>query len=152
MDTQPPGSMGGTYAGNAIACAAAVATQRVIREEKLVENADAMGALLRRRLRAIDTRWGADGEAVVRDVRGMGCMVGLELHERFAPGSSKALAQACGARGLLLLNCSVYETVRFIPPSRYRRPRLRRRPISSPARSTRSCRRQRRREIDRRCR
>ena len=72
--------------------------------------------LLRRRLRAIDTRWGADGEAVVRDVRGMGCMVGLELHERFAPGSSKALAQACGARGLLLLNCSVYETVRFIPP------------------------------------
>lgn len=116
MDTQPPGSMGGTYAGNAIACAAAVATQRVIREEKLVENADAMGTLLRARLHAIDTRWGPDGDAVVRDVRGMGCMVGLELHERFAPSSAKTLAQACGARGLLLLNCSVYETVRFIPP------------------------------------
>ena len=43
-------------------------------------------------------------------------MVGLELDARFPPGTAKAIAQAAAAKGLLLLNCSVYETVRFIPP------------------------------------
>jgi 4-aminobutyrate aminotransferase len=46
-DMQPPGSMGGTYAGNAVACAAALATQEVIQEENLLENTRARGAQVR---------------------------------------------------------------------------------------------------------
>jgi len=113
MDTQQPGSMGGTYAGNAVACAAAVATQRVIREEGLVANSAEQGGRLMSSLRSLQRAVGTD---VVRDVRGLGCMVGVELAGRMAAGSAKALSQACLARGLLLLPCSVYETVRFIPP------------------------------------
>jgi len=112
-DAQPPGSMGGTYAGNAVSCAAAVATQRVIREEGLVENAAAQGARLRAALGEVAAR---RGEGVVRDVRGHGCMLGLELAASQPAGTAKRVAQACAARGLLLLNCSVYETLRFIPP------------------------------------
>lgn len=114
MDCQPPGSMGGTYAGNAVACAAAAETQRVIRDERLVDNSCAMGARLVDGLRTLAEAVG--GESVVRDVRGHGCMVGMELNARFPPGTAKAITQACAARDLLLLNCSVYETVRFIPP------------------------------------
>ncbi|EOD34916.1 hypothetical protein EMIHUDRAFT_252711 [Emiliania huxleyi CCMP1516] len=95
-DAQPPGSMGGTYAGNAVSCAAAVATQR--------------GARLRAALGEVAAR---RGEGVVRDVRGHGCMLGLELAASQPAGTAK---RACAARGLLLLNCSVYETLRFIPP------------------------------------
>ena len=106
--------MGGTYAGNAVACAAAAETQRVIREEGLVANSAAMGARLVHGLHEIAARIG--GEDVVRDIRGHGCMVGLELASRLPPGTARGVAQACAASGLLLLNCSVYETVRFIPP------------------------------------
>mmetsp|Transcript_28158 Transcript_28158/g.94593 ORF Transcript_28158/g.94593 Transcript_28158/m.94593 type:complete len:130 (-) Transcript_28158:179-568(-) len=105
--------MGGTYAGNAVSCAAAVATQRVIREERLVENAAAQGERLRAALGEVAAR---RGEGVVRDVRGHGCMLGLELAASQPAGTAKRVAQACAARGLLLLNCSVYETLRFIPP------------------------------------
>ena len=112
-DTQMPGSMGGTYGGNAVACAAAVATQRVIREESLVANAAAQGSHLQSALRAVATKHGA---GAIRDVRGLGCMVGVELDSHHPPGTARALTQACTARGLLLLSCSVFETIRFIPP------------------------------------
>ncbi len=74
MDRLPPGSHGGTYGGNVVACAAALATLDVIEDEGLVANARARGAQLldglRRRPRA--------GRAV-GDVRGLGLMVALEL-------------------------------------------------------------------------
>jgi len=111
-DAQPPGSMGGTYAGNAVACAAAVETQRVIRDEGLVANSRAMGERLRAALRGVAER---HGDAVM-DVRGLGCMVGLELNGRYPAGTAKAVTQAAWRRGLMLLPCSVFETIRFIPP------------------------------------
>ena len=43
-------------------------------------------------------------------------MIGVELDARFPSGTAKAIAQECCNTGLLLLSCSVYETVRFIPP------------------------------------
>mmetsp|Transcript_25528 Transcript_25528/g.64900 ORF Transcript_25528/g.64900 Transcript_25528/m.64900 type:complete len:80 (-) Transcript_25528:240-479(-) len=43
-------------------------------------------------------------------------MIGVELDARHPPGTAKALTQACTERGLLLLSCSVFETIRFIPP------------------------------------
>jgi len=112
-EMQAPGSMGGTYGGNAVACAAAVETQRVIRDEGLLANSTLQGERLRSSLRSLARTLGA---GTIRDVRGLGCMVGVELAAHHPAGTAKALSQACLSRGLLLLPCSVYETVRFIPP------------------------------------
>lgn len=112
MDKQPPGSMGGTYAGNAVSCAAAIATQRVIQDEKLVANAATQGTRLMGRLGDVAQKRGQ----AVRDVRGLGCMVGLELAAAQPLGTAKKVTQACAEHGILLLPCSIFETVRFIPP------------------------------------
>jgi 4-aminobutyrate aminotransferase len=108
---QDPGTMGGTYAGNAVACAAALATQQVIREEGLVEHALEMGSYLTAQLREVQAR-----HPILRDVRGPGCMVGVEMQKNVPAGSSKAVSQACLERGMLLLPASVFPTLRFIPP------------------------------------
>ena len=110
----PAGAMGGTYAANPVACAAALATLDVFAEEGIVENAAARGEQLLSGLRAI----AAAHPAWVREVRGLGCMVGLELQPPpSAPaGCAARLQRACRERGLLLLTASVFETLRFIPP------------------------------------
>jgi 4-aminobutyrate aminotransferase len=110
-DQQDPGTMGGTYAGNAISCAAALATQRVIREEGLVKHAQEIGQHLKTGLDEMQTRY-----PIMRDVRGLGCMIGVEFQKDVAPGTNKALSQACFRNGMMLLPASVYPTVRFIPP------------------------------------
>ena len=109
------GSHGGTYGGNAVACAAAVATIRVIQEERLTENAAKLGKILIGELAGLKQR-----HAAIGDVRGLGLMIGVELVQ--ADGEPDgALAQhvldGCRERGLLLLNCGTYDNVvRFIPP------------------------------------
>jgi len=115
MERWTPGSHGGTYGGNAVACAAAVATIRVIREEGLLENAQRMGALLMERLRELQAEF-----PVIGDVRGLGLMVGTEFT---APDGSpatdlaKAVVKGCLKRRLLLLTCGSWDnTVRWIPP------------------------------------
>ena len=115
MDKWHPGSHGGTYGGNALACAAGVATIAAIQEDRLVENAASMGALLRSELAGLQSRNPALG-----DVRGLGLMVGVEL-VRGDGGPDAALCKRVLAgsreRGLLLLNCGSYDNVvRFIPP------------------------------------
>src|SRR5262245_18739558 len=110
-----PGSHGGTYGGNALACAAAVATIAAIREDGMVANAARMGGILKHELGALRGR-----HAAVGDVRGLGLMVGVELvGQGDAPDGAlakRALA-GCRERGLLLLNCGPYDNVvRFIPP------------------------------------
>ena len=105
----PPGTLGGTYAGNAIACAAALATLDVIEEENLIENANLRGEELMFGLKRISE----SHPLLVREVRGRGLMVGFELN---APkGSAQRLSAACAERGLLLLTASVFEVIRFIP-------------------------------------
>lgn len=109
------GTHGGTYGGNAVACAAAVATIRVMREEALLENATTMGGALQAGLRQLQARFPAIG-----DVRGKGLMVGVEFaNEAREPEGklAKAVLAECRARGLLLLTCGVYgNVVRWIPP------------------------------------
>lgn len=111
-DQQDPGTMGGTYAGNAVSCAAALATQQVIRDKGLVENSQKMGTRLKNGLLELQ----ASHPDVIRDVRGLGCMIGVELNESIAAGTSKAISQACFENGMILLPASVFPTVRFIPP------------------------------------
>jgi 4-aminobutyrate aminotransferase len=109
------GSQGGTYGGNAVACAAALATLEVIQEEDLVENARVRGAQLRDGLRKV----AADNPAI-GDVRGLGLMVGSEFttSDGQPDTASAARAQRAAAdRGLLLLTCGAWSNVvRMIPP------------------------------------
>ena len=114
MDKWIVGSHGGTYGGNAVSCAAAEATVRVL-QDGLVENAAQMGAVLMDGLRDIQSR-----HPVMGDVRGLGLMVGVELTH--ADGSTatdvaKAVIARCQQNKLLLLSCGTYDNVvRWIPP------------------------------------
>ncbi|MDW8267550.1 MAG: aminotransferase class III-fold pyridoxal phosphate-dependent enzyme [Anaerolineae bacterium] len=115
MRRWPPGSHGGTYGGNAVAAAAAVATIRIIREEGLLENARARGQQLMTGLRHLQEAYPAMG-----DVRGLGLMIGVEFRtpdRRPDKATAKAVAHACLERGLLLLTCGPWDnTIRWIPP------------------------------------
>jgi acetylornithine/LysW-gamma-L-lysine aminotransferase len=97
----PVGSHGSTFGGNPLACAAALATLDALETESLVERAAALGAYLLERLRAIRS-------PLVREVRGLGLMVGVELRSRVAPvldrlQSRGVLALAAGSTVLRLL-------------------------------------------------
>jgi 4-aminobutyrate aminotransferase len=109
------GSHGGTYGGNPVAAAAAVATIDVIRDEGLVANARARGAQLTAGLHELQAEF-----PVIGDVRGPGLMVGVEFGRSGReplPDLAKAVQQECMARDLLLLTCGAHaNTVRFIPP------------------------------------
>lgn len=106
------GSMGGTYGGNVLAIAAAEATLKVMEQEKLVENAMVRGEQLSKGLRRINSELNC-----IKDVRGLGLMVGCELDETVVgSGAAAKISQKCLQNGMLLLTAGVYETLRFIPP------------------------------------
>jgi 4-aminobutyrate aminotransferase len=115
MDAWGPGAHGGTFGGNAVSCAAAVATIRTIRDEGLLDIADRMGKHLIERLRHIKADW-----PVLGDVRGLGLMVATEFTDRAGkPGTSvaKAVCAMCMEEGLFLLTCGPYRNIiRWIPP------------------------------------
>ncbi|MCP2253751.1 4-aminobutyrate aminotransferase [Prauserella aidingensis] len=110
-----PGSQGGTYGGNAVSCAAAVATLDVIRDENLVANAAERGEQLLAGARAV-----ADKTPAIGDVRGLGLLVGSEFTT--ADGkpdntTAQAAQKLAAERGLLMLTCGAYmNVVRMIPP------------------------------------
>lgn len=109
-----PGSHGGTYGGNAVACAAAVATIRAMKEERLVENSLARGTQLLTELLKLQQEFPSIG-----DVRGLGLMVATEFSRDGEPDTdmSKAVVKAAFERGLMLLTCGTYDNViRWIPP------------------------------------
>ncbi|MGI8577015.1 MAG: aspartate aminotransferase family protein [Nocardioidaceae bacterium] len=114
MDKAWPGSQGGTYGANAVACAAALATLDVIQDEKLVENSAERGAELKEAL----TKVAAQHDRIT-DVRGLGLMIGNEFRDAagLPDGAGAAAAQqAAVERGLLLLTCGAWgQVVRFIP-------------------------------------
>lgn len=110
------GSQGGTYGGNAVACAAALATLDVIEEEGLVENAAEQGAHLRRRLEEIQA-----AEPCIADVRGKGLMIGTEIvNTDGKPDGQRAMRilREAEQRGLVLIRCGAYggQIVRWLPP------------------------------------
>ncbi len=110
-----PGSHGGTYGGNAVAVAAAVATVQALREEKLVENAHERGQQLMAGLRKLQMKY-----PVIGDVRGLGLMVGTEFRTpdgKPDKNTAKAIAHDCLDEKLLLLTCGPWDnTIRWIPP------------------------------------
>ncbi|MBC7227993.1 MAG: aspartate aminotransferase family protein [Thermoflexales bacterium] len=99
----PPAVHGSTFGGNPLACAAALATLGVLREEKLPERAAELGAFFLSRLREVRS-------PLIREVRGLGLMVGVELRQKARP-YLRALLQ----RGVLALTAGPI-VLRFLPP------------------------------------
>jgi 4-aminobutyrate aminotransferase/(S)-3-amino-2-methylpropionate transaminase len=111
VDAPGPGGLGGTYGGNPVACAAALAVLDVFEEEKLLERARAIGNRLRAGLTDLQSR-----VASIGDVRGLGAMLAIELVEdRATKAPATALVQRAIERarhhGLLLLNCGSHKNV-----------------------------------------
>ncbi|MBN1661052.1 MAG: aminotransferase class III-fold pyridoxal phosphate-dependent enzyme [Anaerolineae bacterium] len=114
MDRWIPGTHGGTYGGNPVSCAAAVATVQVLRAG-LVENAARMGPVLLAGLCDLQAR-----HPIIGNVRGLGLMVATEFtlpDGEPATDLVKQIIAYCRQEGLLLLNCGTYNNiVRWIPP------------------------------------
>jgi 4-aminobutyrate aminotransferase len=104
--TWPAGAHGSTFAGNPVCAAAGLATLDLL-AGGLIDNAATMGAILRERLEGIAARH--DG---VRDIRGVGLMIGIEFDSHEA---ANAVQQAAFERGLLVLECGE-AALRFSPP------------------------------------
>jgi 4-aminobutyrate aminotransferase len=110
------GSIGGTYGGNAVACAAGVATIKAMREEKMIENAVERGVQLMTGLRKFQEEYPEIG-----DVRGLGLMIGTEFLVDGKPEKAKPMVKdiihCAEDKGMLLLSCGTYDnTLRWIPP------------------------------------
>jgi 4-aminobutyrate aminotransferase/(S)-3-amino-2-methylpropionate transaminase len=117
MDAAPPGSVGGTFVGNPVAQAAALAVLDVIEDESLLDRSLAIGEVIRARMLLWQGQWPQIGE-----VRGLGAMLALELVSDPATREpDKALAQRVVGealtRGLLLLTCGLYSNgIRVLVP------------------------------------
>jgi 4-aminobutyrate aminotransferase len=106
----PKGSHGGTYGGNALGCAAALATIEVVTAPGFLDNVNARGAQLTNGLREL-----AEHDAGILQVRGPGLMVGTELSD---PARVTAVQQHCLSEGrVILMNAGTYgRTLRWMPP------------------------------------
>lgn len=119
VDAPLPGGLGGTYAGNPLAIAAAHAVLDILEEEGLCARAEAVGTIIRDRLTALAAR---QGMACIGDVRGLGAMNAFELvsdRATRAPAAdlTRAVVAEAEARGLILLSCGTrYNVIRLLPP------------------------------------
>jgi 4-aminobutyrate aminotransferase/(S)-3-amino-2-methylpropionate transaminase len=117
MDAPDDSAIGGTYVGNPIAQAAALAVLDVFEEDGLVEHAAHVGDAIRERMQAWQGRWPAIG-----DVRGLGAMLAIELvHDPAskdpAPELATKIVEAAAERGLLLLKSGIYSNcIRVLVP------------------------------------
>ena len=116
MDGPAPGGLGGTYAGNPLAIAAAHAVIDIIEEEQLVARANVLGAKLTSRLKAMQVN-----TLALKEIRGLGSMIAAEFFDPVtqqpSPEMAKRVQQAALAEGLVLLTCGVYmNAIRFLYP------------------------------------
>jgi 4-aminobutyrate aminotransferase len=106
IDAVPPGGLGGTFGGNPVSCAAAIAVLDTLAEQR--PHAEAVGRRIRERLEQI----APPGS----EVRGLGPMVALELAEQNGEATGRILAEA-REKGLLLLSCGIYgNVIRLLVP------------------------------------
>jgi 4-aminobutyrate aminotransferase / (S)-3-amino-2-methylpropionate transaminase / 5-aminovalerate transaminase len=116
VDKVHAGGLGGTFGGNPLSCASALAAIATIREDGLVERAQHIGETMLPRLQALASAYPSIG-----DVRGRGAMIAIELvgTDGITPDAdlTKAVAGACHAEGVLVLTAGSYGNVlRFLPP------------------------------------
>lgn len=109
MEKWSPGAHGSTFGGNPVNCAAAIATIQVIKQQKLVQNAEKLGKYLKDKLLKLQQKYD-----VIKEVRGLGLMIGVDF------GDSKIVKKImnkCLEMGLVLVSTGADGTViRFIPP------------------------------------
>ncbi|HET7567950.1 MAG TPA: aspartate aminotransferase family protein [Gaiellaceae bacterium] len=111
MDAVHPGGLGGTFGGNPLACAAAVAVLDELASPAFRARAEHVEALLRGGLEALAAR-----QPLVGELRGLGTMLALELAEQ-SPDAAKAVTAAALRKGLILLSCGLYgNVIRLLPP------------------------------------
>lgn len=112
-DFQPPMTVGGTYAGNVVSCAAAKATIETIKSENLIENCRKMGGVLIKGLMDIKNKFPEH----ILEIRGIGLMIALEFRaEKCVNNVAAVVVQMCAERGVLLMTTSVFEVIRLVPP------------------------------------
>ncbi|RFA06905.1 4-aminobutyrate--2-oxoglutarate transaminase [Subtercola boreus] len=116
MDSAHVGGLGGTYGGNPIACAAAVATIRSYQNDGLIERARQIETVLRRGLESLQA-----SDARIGDVRGRGAMMAIELVDPSTaepdPALTARVSALAHAQGVILLTCGTYgNVIRFLPP------------------------------------
>ncbi|MEJ9079510.1 4-aminobutyrate--2-oxoglutarate transaminase [Gordonia malaquae] len=116
LDKVHPGGLGGTYGGNPVACAAALAAIDVMEKQDLAARARAIADQVVPRLKAL-----AEETGVIGDVRGRGAMLAVELVKKGTdipdPDLTKAVAAAALAAGVVTLTCGTYGNVfRLLPP------------------------------------
>ncbi|MBN9177975.1 MAG: 4-aminobutyrate--2-oxoglutarate transaminase [Microbacterium sp.] len=116
MDATHGGGLGGTYGGNPVACAAAVASIDAFENDGLIQRAEELGAILRSRLDALQSE-----DPRIGDIRGHGAMVAAEFVDPAtgAPDAAltAAVAKAAIAEGVIVLTCGTYgNVIRFLPP------------------------------------
>ncbi|MGD9124088.1 MAG: 4-aminobutyrate--2-oxoglutarate transaminase [Desulfarculaceae bacterium] len=117
MDGVHPAGIGGTYGGNPVACAAALAVFDIFEQEDLLTTAVKLGESLETRLGQFQKKY-----EIIGDVRGVGPMMAMELVQDRqgktpAPEKTKTLTQYCFEQGLIVLSCGIYgNVVRFLMP------------------------------------
>ncbi|HEY9495879.1 MAG TPA: 4-aminobutyrate--2-oxoglutarate transaminase [Intrasporangium sp.] len=116
MDRMAPGTIGGTYAGNPVACAAALAAIGVIERDDLVARASAIEGQVLPRLRTL-----AEDVPAIGDVRGRGAMLALEFvvpgTTEPDPAAARAVAAHCHSEGVITLVCGTFgNVIRLLPP------------------------------------
>jgi len=111
MDAVDPGGLGGTFGGNPLACAAAIAVLEEVRKPEFLARARELGETIRARLELLAARPAALGE-----VRGLGPMLAFELKEQ-TPDLANAVTAAAREKGLILLSCGLYgNVIRILVP------------------------------------
>ncbi len=111
MDAVPAGGLGGTFGGNPLSCAAAIAVLDAVADPAFLQQAERLGDTLRGRLEQLAAKHTAIG-----DVRGLGSMLAIELAAQ-SPEQAQAIVGAAFERGLLLLACGMYgNVIRLLPP------------------------------------
>jgi 4-aminobutyrate aminotransferase/(S)-3-amino-2-methylpropionate transaminase len=117
MDAAPAGRIGGTFGGNPVSCAAALATLEVMDKEDLAGRAAKIGATLVARLRALQER-----HAQIGEVRALGAMVAIELvkdpsTKEPAKDAAGRIIQECFKRGVLVMGAGIFgNVIRFLTP------------------------------------
>ncbi|MNM93381.1 4-aminobutyrate aminotransferase PuuE [compost metagenome] len=115
MDAPAPGGLGGTYAGNPLAVASALAVLDVLESERLIERGAELGQRLMARLESLRPR-----VPQIAEVRGVGAMVAVEFRQADGspdPDFTRTVQNRALEKGLLLLSCGVYgNVIRFLFP------------------------------------
>jgi acetylornithine/N-succinyldiaminopimelate aminotransferase len=105
-DVLSPGTHGSTFGGNPVACAAGIAVLNKIISENIIPNAEQIGKYFFRQLHELQKEY----PAILKNIRGAGCMIGIELDRECAP-----IVEAMRKRGVLI-NCTNSNVIRLLPP------------------------------------